>query len=74
MKRIRDTDPRSGQELPIVRGECAAGDARLAGNYAIREGVIRGAAMRLVPARGGLEAEAQRQRQPLRGANRILRV
>ena len=38
-------------------------DARLAGDHAVREGVVRGASVRLIPAGGELAAEAQGQRK-----------
>ena len=60
----RQADARLRQELRVVRGEDELLPMlRLAGNDAVGKDVVGGAAMRFVPARGELVAEAEGERE-----------
>ena len=58
-----EADARLRQELRVVDGEGESADVRLAGDDAVGEGVVGGAAVGFVPSGGEFVAEAEAERQ-----------
>ncbi len=70
----RHSDPRLRQEFRVIHSEQGIGDARLRRNHAIGERVVRGAAVRLIPASRKLSPESERHSKPRTDANGVLRI